>query len=75
MGSLLRYWKQRRHEEISLWVGLSFGGLYLLSVIAIGIAAVRVQRMELADKRLSNAKQWTYWLSRNLARHILKIPK
>ncbi|MHC4799250.1 MAG: ATP-binding protein [Planctomycetota bacterium] len=68
MGSLLRFWQQRRNEEISLWVGLSFGGLYLVSVIAIGIAAVHVQRMELTDQRLSDVKQWAYWLSRHLAR-------
>ncbi|UCD30131.1 MAG: hypothetical protein JSV03_06580 [Planctomycetota bacterium] len=67
MRMLLELWKKRRNEEISLWVGLAFGGLYLASVIGIGVAAIHVQRKELSDQRLVDAKQWTYWLSHYLA--------
>jgi len=68
MRSLLHLLRHRKNDEISLWVGLSFGGLYLLSVIAVGFAAIRVQRMELSKQRLADAKQWTYWVGRNLSR-------
>jgi len=48
-------------------VGLSFGGLYLAAVAAVGVAALHIQRTELASQRLTDAKQMAYWSSRYLA--------
>ena len=59
---------QREGEEISPWVGLSFGALYLAAVAAVGLAAFHVQRSELASQRIDSAKQSVRWLSRYLAR-------
>jgi len=67
MRALWRRWLQRNGEEISPWVGLSFGALYLGAVAAVGIAAFQVQQSALTEERLRSARAGARWLSRYLA--------
>ncbi len=67
MRSRWHRWIAKHGEEISPWVGLSFGALYLAAVAAVGIAALHVQRSALVNQRVGSAKQETHWLARYLA--------
>ena len=47
-------------------MGLSFGALYLAAVVGVGLAGVHFQHTAIEKQYLTDAKQWTYWLSRHL---------
>src|SRR5688572_26119716 len=66
MGSLVRRWFKKNGEEISPWVGLAFGALYLCAVAGVGVAAVYVQRTELNARYVQDMEQWTHWLAHSL---------
>lgn len=51
-------------EEISPWVGLSFGALCLLGIAAALAAAIYVQHADLSRQRTAAAAQWADWLAR-----------
>lgn len=69
--SIRSWWPQsspRHREEISPWIGLSLGVLYLAAVAGVGAAALHFQQSSLRDQRVADAKQWAYWLGRGLSR-------
>ncbi len=63
-----RGWLQKSGDEISPWAGLIFGALYLGAVMAVGVAAIYVQRAELTRQHLADMQQWTYWVSQHISR-------
>ncbi|MEP0841702.1 MAG: PAS domain S-box protein, partial [Phycisphaerae bacterium] len=65
--SLWRQWFLKNNEEISPWVGLSFGALYFVAIAAVGAAALRVQERELREERLARMAQWAEAFSRHLS--------
>lgn len=66
MGPIWRRWPFKNSEEVSPWVGLSLGALYLVAVLATGAAALYVQERSLGRERLAAATQWTDWLGRHI---------
>lgn len=67
MSSLWRQWSRKNTEEISPWVGLSFGVLYFVAIAAVGAAALRIQNRELTEERVTRMAQWSNWLGRSVA--------
>lgn len=67
MGSVWRRWLLKNSEEISPWVGLAFGALYLAAIAAIGAAAIHVQQDDVAEQRVAGASRSAEWLARHLA--------
>ncbi|HOB76316.1 MAG TPA: ATP-binding protein [Phycisphaerae bacterium] len=67
MRWLRRPWSLKNFDEIPPWVGLSLGLLYLVAVVAVGGAALYVQKQELAETQLAGAARWSECLARHLA--------
>ena len=56
-------------EEVSPWVGLSIGALFLVAVAGVGTAALHCQYKSLTRQSTEHAKTLTRWLARDLT-HI-----
>ena len=57
----------RGMEEISPWVGISLGSLYLVAVVGVGASALHFQRNELFRQQVEDTKEWTQLLARHLS--------
>ncbi len=66
MRPIWRPWPLKNSEEVSPWVGVALGALYLAAVVATGAVALYVQGRELDRQRTTFAIQWTEWLGRHL---------
>src|SRR5215831_16590981 len=63
-----RSWREwlGNSEEFSPWVGLSFGGLYLVAVAAVGGTALYLQRAELTRQHLTDMQRFVTQLERQI---------
>lgn len=66
MRSFWRFLPLKNSDVISPWVGLSLGMLYLAAVAAVGVAAVGVEKRELAQEQIAGVARWTDCLARHL---------
>jgi hypothetical protein len=66
MGPIWRRWPFKNSEEVSPWVGLSLGALYLVAVLATGRPALYCRNAAEPASELAAATQWTDWLGRHV---------
>lgn len=66
MGILRRRTSGKYREELTPWVGLTLGALYVAAVLGVAYASLRIQQHEVDRTRMVGALKWTQWLSRSL---------